>query len=117
MPVPSDTGYDFSTEYLRVKDRAVDNPANTSELRVTTKQFQKDPFQKDPFQKGLESLGKISTDLGPVSAMLVNLVQRRNREGPLFIFKDDSFDKVMSGSGSVRGSREDRIGSCPVLRP
>ena len=86
MTVPSDTGYD-PTVHLNRKDVAVDNVENPSVLRLTIKQS-----KTDPFRKGMNLfMGKTSTDICPVAAMLNYLVVRGNRPGPLFMFKDGRF--------------------------
>ena len=65
---------------------AVDNlcAPTCTVMRVSIKQS-----KTDPFLKGIHLfLGKTSTDLCPVTALLSYLVLRGHRAGPLFIFKD-----------------------------
>ena len=86
MTVPSDTGFDPGV-HLSYGDIAVDNPRTPTVMRVTIKQS-----KTDPFRRGIDLfLGKTSTDLCPVAAMLNYLVVRRPQEGPLFTFQDGRF--------------------------
>lgn len=84
--VQSDAEYDPGV-HLNRKDIAVDDPRKPTILRVTIKQS-----KTDPFRKGMDLfLGKTSTDLCPVVAILNYLVERGMEEGPLFRFKDGRF--------------------------
>ena len=86
MTVPSDTGFDPGV-HLSYGDIAVDNPRTPTVMRVAIKQS-----KTDPFRRGIDLfLGKTSTDLCPVAAMLNYLVVRRPQEGPLFTFQDGRF--------------------------
>ncbi len=81
--VPCDSGFDAST-HLSWGDLAVDDPANPSILSVHLK-----ASKTDPFRKGITLfIGKVPSDLCPVSAMLAYLLVRGKRTGPLFQFKD-----------------------------
>ena len=45
----------------------------------------------DPFRQGITIfLGKVASDLCPVSAVLAYMVAKRTRSGPLFAFRDGS---------------------------
>lgn len=86
MTVPSDSCFDPAV-HLGYKDIAVDNPSDPCMMQVTIKQS-----KTDPFRKGIDIyIGKTSTDICPVTAMLKYLVVRGKKEGPLFIFKDNRF--------------------------
>lgn len=86
MTVPSDASFDPAVHLTR-GDLAVDNPASPQSIRVTIKQS-----KTDPFRKGIDLfIGKTTTDLCPVTAMLSYLVARGSREGPLFVFSDGRF--------------------------
>lgn len=81
--VPSDGGYDASS-HLSWGDLAVDNPASPGVLSVRLK-----ASKTDPFRKGITLfIGKVPSDLCPVSSMLAYLLMRGRQAGPLFIFKD-----------------------------
>ena len=86
ITVSSDTTYDSSVHLSR-GDLAVDNTGVLSVLRVTIKQS-----KTDPFCRGVNLfLGKKSTDLCPVAAILNYLVLRGRAPGPLFQFKDGRY--------------------------
>ena len=81
--VPSDSGYDPAV-HLSKGDIALDNPRTPTMVRITIKQS-----KTDLFRKGINLfLGKTSTELCPVTALLNYLVVRGKRKGPLFIFED-----------------------------
>ena len=83
MTVPSDKGYD-SAIHLSVGDIAVDNPSAPTVMRVLIKQS-----KTDPFRKGVHLfVGRTSSEVCPVAAMLKYLVARGREEGPLFKFRD-----------------------------
>lgn len=86
MTVPTDAGYD-PTVHLNPGDVAVNNHEKPTVIRITIKRS-----KTDPFRKGIDLyMGKTSTDLCPVSALLNYLVVRGKGEGPLFKFKDGRF--------------------------
>ena len=86
ITVPSDTAYDPSV-HLNRADIAVDNQSWPTVIRVTIKQS-----RTDPFRKGMNLfLGKTSSDLCPVVAMLNYLLVRGAREGPFFTYKDGRY--------------------------
>ena len=83
MTVPSDSAYDPSV-HLSYKDIAVDDPANPQTVSVFIKQS-----KTDPFRRGINLfLGRTSSDLCPVMALLNYLVVRGPSEGSLFMFSD-----------------------------
>ena len=83
MTVPSDSAYDPSV-HLSYKDIAVDDLANPQTVSVFIKQS-----KTDPFRRGINLfLGRTSSDLCPVMALLNYLVVRGPREGSLFMFSD-----------------------------
>ena len=83
MTVPSDDTFDPSV-HLGVGDIAVDDPSHPSMLRVTVKQS-----KTDPFRKGVNLfVGRATTALCPVAAMLDYLAVRGMEPGPLFRFQD-----------------------------
>ena len=97
MTVPSDGSYDPSVHLSR-SDIAVDNPGAPTVIRVTIKQS-----KTDPFRKGVNLfLGKTSTDLCPVAAMLNYLVLRGSEAGPLFWFADHRYLTRQRLVGAVR---------------
>ena len=86
MTTPSDSGYD-SAVHLSFADIAVDNPRSPSIMCVSIKQS-----KTGPFRKGINLyIGKTSTDLCPVLAMLNYLLVRGRKQGPLFLFKNGQF--------------------------
>ena len=71
LTVPSDSAFDPSV-HLSWGDLAVDNPMNSTVMSVRLK-----ASKTDPFRKGITLyIGRVSSDLCPVSAMLVYLVSR-----------------------------------------
>ena len=84
LTVSSDDAYD-SASHLSWGDSAVDDPACPSCMEVRVK-----ASKTDPFQQGISLLiGRVASDLCPVSAMLAYLVVRGNQTGPpLFKFQD-----------------------------
>ena len=83
MTVPSDGGYD-STVHLSLSDVAIDDPTTPSLVRLTIKQS-----KTDPFRKGVELfIGKASSPLCPVAALLDYLQVRGGEPGPLFKYQD-----------------------------
>ena len=98
MTVPSDGAYDTSV-HLSFADVAVDNSAAPTVVRLRIKQS-----KTDPFRQGVDLfLGKTSTDLCPVVALLNYLVTRGGEPGPLFHFPDQA---------AVCGSSEDSLKVC-----
>ena len=86
LTVPNDKGYDPAVHLSR-NDIALDNPRTPTMVRVTIKQS-----KTDPFRKGINLfLGKTSTEVCPVTALLNYLVVRGKRKGPLFLFEDGRF--------------------------
>ena len=62
----------------------VDNPRDPQMVRIWIKQS-----KTDPFRKGIGIyLGKTSSDLCPVTALLKFLIVRKKGEGPLFRYQD-----------------------------
>ena len=83
LTVGSDDSYDASV-HLSLGDIAVDNPASPTMVRLSIKQS-----KTDPFRQGVDIfLGKTSTDLCPVVALLNYLVVRGRNPGALFHFRD-----------------------------
>ena len=83
LTVPSDSAFDPSI-HLSWGDLAVDNPESPAIMSVTLK-----ASKMDPFRKGVTLyIGRVSSNLCPVSAMLAYLVLRGKKAGPLFVFKD-----------------------------
>ena len=86
MTAPSDKDYD-PTVHLSYRDISVDNPRDPQMVRIWIKQS-----KTDPFRKGIGIyLGKTSSDLCPVTALLKFLIVREKGEGPLFRYKDGRF--------------------------
>ena len=83
LTVPSDSAFDPSV-HLSWGDLAVDAPGNPTVLSVRLK-----ASKTDPFRKGITLyIGRVSSDLCPVSAVLAYLLSRGKSDGPLFRFKD-----------------------------
>ena len=83
LTVPSDSAFDPSV-HLLWGDLAVDAPGNPTVLSVRLK-----ASKTDPFRKGITLyIGRVSSDLCPVSAVLAYLLSRGKSDGPLFRFKD-----------------------------
>ncbi len=81
--IPDDSSFDPSV-HLCWGDLAVDNPVDPATLSVTLK-----ASKMDPFRKGITLyIGRVASDLSPVSAVLAHLTVRGKRPGPLFVFKD-----------------------------
>ena len=86
MTAPNDTTFDPSV-HLCVSDIAVDDPRCPSMLRVRIKQS-----KTDPFRRGVDLfVGKTSSPLCPVAAMLDYLSTRGVAPGPLFMFRDGRY--------------------------
>lgn len=84
--VPSQTEYD-KEEHLSLRDIAVDSRLAPSVVIVTIKQS-----KTDLFRQGVKlHLGKTSTDICPVCAILPYLAARGAKHGPLFILDDGTF--------------------------
>ena len=81
MMVSNDGAYDPSV-HLSVGDIAVDDVRTPRVLRVAIKQSKTDPFCHGLF------IGRTSTDLCPVAALLSYLVVRGRSPGPLFRYAD-----------------------------
>ena len=83
LTVSSDDTYD-SASHLSWGDIAVDDPACPSCMEVWVK-----ASKTDLFRQGISLfIGRVASDLCPVSAMLAYLVVRGNLTGPLFKFQD-----------------------------
>ena len=86
MTLPSDTAYDPSV-HLNLSDISVDNQSRPTVMRVTINQS-----KTDPFREGVNLfLGRTSSDLCPIVAMLNYLLVRGLWEGPLFKYKDGPY--------------------------
>ena len=86
LTVPSDQGYD-STVHLSLSDISVDNPADPGILGVRLK-----ASKTDPFRKGISLfIGRVSSDICPVAAMLAYLMVRGPQAGPLFKYQNGRF--------------------------
>ena len=82
--VPSLVSFDCST-HLAVGDLAVDSHSAPSYLRLRLKQS-----KTDPFRQGVDIIiGRTSTELCPVAAVLAYLASRGSFPGPLFVFDRD----------------------------
>ena len=110
--VPGNTVYDCST-HLSWGDLAVDNPASPGILSVHLK-----ASKTDPFRKGITLyIGKVPSELCPVSAMLAYLLVRGKQPGPLFQFKDGKpltrqrFVQAVRGALISAGIQADRYAS------
>ena len=83
LSVPSDSEYDPAS-HLSVSDIAVDNPREPSMVRIRIKQS-----KTDPFRKGINLfVGRTSSDLCPVAALMGYLQVRGMDPGPLFRYQD-----------------------------
>ena len=83
LTVPSDSAFDPSM-HLSWGDLAVDSPDNPTVLSVRLK-----ASKTNPFRKGIMLyIGRVSSDLCPVSAILAYLLCRGKKNGPLFLFTD-----------------------------
>ena len=81
--VPCELGFDPSS-HLSWGDLAVDIPGQPSVMSIRLK-----ASKTDPFRKGITLfIGKVSSDLFPVSAMLAYLLVQGRQDGPLFRFRD-----------------------------
>ena len=84
--MPNQSDYD-SGAHLSIGDLAVDSKSSPTTIRVITKQS-----KTDLFHQGVQlHLGKTSSDICPVYAILPYLAVRGARHGPLFIFADGSY--------------------------
>ena len=83
LTVPNDSTFNPQV-HLTWIDIAVDNSKNHRVLGITIK-----ASKTDPFRRGIKLfLGKVASDLCPVSAMLAYMVIKKSRDGPLFAFHD-----------------------------
>ena len=81
--VPSDAGYDPQV-HLSFQDVKVDNRQNPKWLEVHLK-----ASKTDPFRHGVTIyVGATGKWLCPVASVLAYMVQRGNKPGPLFTFRD-----------------------------
>lgn len=81
--VPSDAGYDPQV-HLSFQDVKVDNRQNPKWLEVHLK-----ASKTDPFRHGVTIyVGATGKWLCPVASVLAYMVQRGNKPGPLFMFRD-----------------------------
>ncbi len=71
LTVPTEDGYDASS-HLSWGDVSVDDPNSPSRMEVSIK-----ASKTDPFRQGISLfIGKVASDLCPVSAMLAYMVVR-----------------------------------------
>ncbi len=83
LTVPIDNGYDASC-HLSWGDVMVDDPFHPSRLEVRIK-----ASKTDQFRQGISLfIGRVTSDLCPVSATLAYMVVRGKEAGPLFRFCD-----------------------------
>ena len=83
LTVPTDNGYDASC-HLSWGDVMVDDPLRPSRLEVRIK-----ASKTDLFRQGISLfIGRVTSDICPVSAMLAYMVVRGKEAGPLFRFGD-----------------------------
>ena len=83
MTVPGDTAFDPAI-HLSINDLAVDNSQHPKWVRVSIKQS-----KTDPFRRGVDVfVGRSSSPLCPVAAVLDYLCLRGMEAGPLFSFQD-----------------------------
>ena len=83
LTIPNDSAFDHSAHLTRA-NLAVDEPKNPTVLSVRLK-----ASKTDPFRKGITHyIGKVSSELCLVSAILAYLVTRGSRHGPLSQFRD-----------------------------
>ena len=102
LTVPSDSGFDASA-HLAWGDLAVDDPGQRNVLSVRIK-----ASKTDPFRKGITLfVGKISSGLCPVSAMLAYLVIRGPQPGPLFMFNNGRYLTRARFVDAVRGALQE----------
>ena len=81
--VPSDTSYDPAV-HLNFEDVRVNDRSHPQWLEVRIK-----ASKTDPFHQGVTIfVGTTGRWLCPVASVLAYMVQRTNRPGPLFLFKD-----------------------------
>ena len=81
--VPTDNGYNASC-HLSWGNVMVDDPLHPSRLEVRIK-----ALKIDPFRQGISLfIGRVTSDLCPVSAMLAYMVVRGKEASPLFRFVD-----------------------------
>ncbi len=79
--IPDDSSFDPSVHW---GDLAVDNPIDPAILSVTLKASKTDPFRRCITLY----IGRVASDLCPVSAVLAYLIARGKTPGPLFMFKN-----------------------------
>ena len=97
MTVPSDKEFD-PVVHLCVGDIAIDDPTQPAMLRVTIKQS-----KTDPFRKGVNLfVGRTSSPLCPVAAILDYLAVRGMRPGPLFLYQDGRLLTRLRFANAVR---------------
>ncbi len=83
LTVPNDSSFD-PTVHLAWGDVGVDDPASPTVLSVKLK-----ASKTDPFRQGITLfIGRVSSDLCPVSAVLAYLLVRGSHAGPLFAYCD-----------------------------
>jgi len=86
LTVPTESSFDPKV-HLCMSDITVDDKRNPRLLRISIKQS-----KTDPFRKGVDLfVGRTSSDLCPVAAMLSYLERRGTGPGPLFKFSDGRF--------------------------
>lgn len=86
MTTPTRSSYDPQV-HLCYRDIAFNDPLAPTVMEVTLKQS-----KTDPFRKGVKlAVGRVTSRLCPVAAMLRFLAVRGSSPGPLFTFQDGSF--------------------------
>ena len=102
--MPSDRDFDPSV-HLCVGDIAIDDPAQPSMLRVTIKQS-----KTDPFRKGVQLfVGRTSSPLCLVAAVLDYLTVRGTEPGPLFRYQDG---RLIADEATVRECGTGQFNAC-----
>ena len=86
LVVPSDSGFDPSC-HLAAGDVFVNNRSSPSYLVVNVK-----VSKTNPFRQGVQiHLGRMSSELCPVAAILSYMVKRGTSDGPFFRFEDGRY--------------------------
>ncbi len=102
LTVPNDEAYEAST-HLSWGDISVDNPSAPTCMEVRLK-----ASKTDPFRHGISLfIGKVPSQLCPMSAMLAYLTARSNDEGPLFRYLDGRLLTRQRLVASVREALEE----------
>ena len=99
--MPSDSGFDPAV-HLSVSDVAIDNARVPNTIRIRIKQS-----KTDPFRKGIDLfVGRTSSPLCPVAALLEYLHIRGMGPGPLFRYEDGRALTRARFAAEVRGALE-----------